>query len=320
MISAHNSISSEPRPEIYPLLAKQVVMIPVSGSVTMDDIRENESLKGRKIIACDFHIEGIEKGQELPYGYSKDNVITIDHHAPTSRMMRHISSTNLAIDFVNKHGAVTEETAVVINHCDCDSVLATLVLTGIIPPDEKIFGKAAIAADHTGELNDIADLLQALESKRDLNFSTRNLLRLLNKQEIEPEAAELLQNTEERRRQVTRAAENGSFKPKEGGLLWAVLTEKLDSCLLPACLPKEAKLIMTANPDPKNQDLWQVRLRLGPSAPENFSLFDLQINEYDSSFGGRWNAGSNARGGGTTKIPAEYAEEVSKRLRKALAR
>jgi len=320
MIAKQNQPHSSPGPDkIRSLLdSQQVVLIPSSGSVSLNDLRSHPALSNGNLIACDFHVTDIERGEPLPFGYLKNSVTAIDHHAPTPVMMKHISSTNLAIQFVNERGVVGNDTRVVINHCDCDSVLATLILKGIIPPDESLFGRAAIAADHTGEINDIADLLQSLEGKRDLEFSGRNLLNLINGRTLEPEAERLLEKRYENRRHAMRFVENGSFQSAGEGFMWALLNKKIDSCLLPASLPEGVTLIMTANPIPDAPEKTQVRLRLGLSAPAGFSLNDLEIRKLDPAFGGRWNAGSNARGGGTEIPPETYALEVAKRLREAL--
>jgi hypothetical protein len=57
-----------------------------------------------------------------------------------------------------------------------------------------------------------------------------------------------------------------------------------------------------------------MKLRLGAGAPEGFTLHDLHMTELDPAYGGRWNAGSNARAGGTAIPPERYAEEVRRRL------
>lgn len=50
------------------------------------------------IVACDFYVEGIEKGEEVTGGYRLGRILNVDHHAPTPRMRRRISSTNLALE------------------------------------------------------------------------------------------------------------------------------------------------------------------------------------------------------------------------------
>ena len=57
--------------------------------------------------------------------------------------------------------------------------------------------------------------------------------------------------------------------------------------------------------------LWNVKLRLGQAAPAGLSLHDLKLSAWDKNFGGRWNAGSNKRGGGTDIAPVDYAAQVA---------
>jgi hypothetical protein len=82
----------------------------------------------------------------------------------------------LAIQHVTNVGVPT--CAVVINHTDCDSVLSSGTASGHLEP-LKEYGVAAIAADHTGEENDIADLLQALDERRDLCLAFTSLDRIM---------------------------------------------------------------------------------------------------------------------------------------------
>jgi hypothetical protein len=63
----------------------------------------------------------------------------------------------------------------------------------------------------------------------------------------------------------------------------------------------------------------EAKLRLGLAAPPGLSLHDLRIEEFDSAFGGRWNAGANRRAGGTTLPMDAYAAALEQRLTRALA-
>jgi hypothetical protein len=77
-------------------------------------------------------------------------------------------------------------------------------------------------------------------------------------------------------------------------------------------LPK-AVVILTAF---RNQESrWVMKLRLGLGAPPGTTLQRLGIKEFDPAYGGRWNAGSNKRGGGTDISPEVYARAVAERLR-----
>ena len=71
-----------------------------------------------QVVACDFYIEGAELAREIPGGYEIDGVMNIDHHAPSLRMMRHVSSTNLAIDQINYRGRIKPGGMVFVSHTD----------------------------------------------------------------------------------------------------------------------------------------------------------------------------------------------------------
>ncbi|MEP6509481.1 MAG: hypothetical protein ABJC63_14750 [Gemmatimonadales bacterium] len=108
------------------------------------------------IVACDFYVVGAESGNEVPGGYQIETVLNVDHHAPTPRMTRCVSSTNLA-DHVKALGLTSRDSLVIVSHTDCDSVLSSCIMAGELEPDAQ-FGEAAIAADHSGETNEIADV------------------------------------------------------------------------------------------------------------------------------------------------------------------
>jgi len=128
------------------------------------------------IIACDFHVESIHLlGEPVECGFRLGRLLNIDHHAPVPRMRRRISSPGLAVEHVRRHGPAGGDTLVVINHADCDSVLSSAIVLGLLPP-ERAYADAAIAADHTGEAHPVADLLQSLEHERDFTMSLRNLM------------------------------------------------------------------------------------------------------------------------------------------------
>jgi hypothetical protein len=144
-----------------------------------------------RITACDFYVSGAETGLEVPGGYQLGRILNIDHHAPAARMARQVSSTNLALEHLAGSGDPAPADAVVINHTDCDNVLSAALLCGLLEPDAR-YGAAAIAADHTGQENPIADLLQALDPLRDFEFSLNSLTLLERGQPLSPTAAEMV--------------------------------------------------------------------------------------------------------------------------------
>lgn len=267
------------------------------------------------VVACDFHVEGAEAGTEVPGGYQLGRILNVDHHAPTQRMARIVSSTNLAIAQV--HAAHADpDAAIVLNHTDCDSILSGAIMAGLLPPDPR-FGEAAIAADHTGEEDPIADLLQALQPCRDPGLSLRSLAALRNGDPLEPVAAERLASRLQDRGRAERYVSEERFH-SAGCVRWAVLERAIDGTFLPSLLP-DACVILLATPMKGDAGRWEAKLRLGLAAPEGFSLHDLGIGDFDPGFGCRWNAGSNKRAGGTPLPAADYAvrlaDAIDRRLR-----
>ena len=227
-------------------------------------------------------------------------------------MERPISSATLAIEYVQKFGA-QKESAVVVNHTDYDSALSSSIIRGTLPPDKK-FSDAAIAADHTGEPNEIADLLQALDSRRDLDFSLHNLNLLLDGKEIDEEAKLLLQKRLSDRERAQEFVESGAFEFL-GQVAYAEAEVKFDGAFLPALLP-DSMVILLGTPF-KNKEgnlidgLHEVKVRLGKNAPKGLTLHSLGLKDTDIHFGGRWNAGSNKRSGGTKLTVKECAKIVA---------
>ncbi len=263
-----------------------------------------------KLCTCDFYIRGTEKGVIAPYGaICYEDILNIDHHAPLDRMCEHISSTTIAIDYVRRYGSLPEDCKVLINHTDCDAILSMLIMTGQLDPEE-IYNKAAIAADHTGEENNIADLLQAMQKEKDLEFSIRNLDALLNKESIDEKAKGMLDKRKDDRVKIKKLVDDGEVSYQDG-IAYIKLDEKIESGLLPKYVP-DAKIIMIAHPMPEGSAReWNIHLRRGNEAGE-IRLDMLNLPD----FGCRWNAGSTKRDGGTDIEPEEYLkiliEEVNR--------
>ena len=265
------------------------------------------------IIACDFYIENAESEDdgEITGGYTYEGITNIDHHAPTERMMKKKSSTNLAIDYVKEHGPIKDSNAkVVINHSDCDSILSSLIMSGVLKPEDR-FGEAAIAADHTGAENKIGDLLQAMDEKRDIEFSVRNLQKYLNNEEIEPEAKKMLEKRISERKQIIELIKDDKFIIKDR-VAYIELEEIIDGGLIPSLL-LDADIIILASKMPEDSKRpWLIKARIGANSPEGLALNKLNL----PNFGGRWNAGATKRKGGTEHNAEEYADIVGKKLKK----
>jgi hypothetical protein len=264
------------------------------------------------IITTDFVVSGEEGaplvtpgGLLLGFSYARGGrlIISIDHHGDDRRMWRHISSTNLALEYIRAWGPVED---VAITHTDYDSVVAAGVLTGRLPADNRL-GAAAIAADHTGEENILADPLQAIQDKRDVEYSLSCLQVLLQQGErkLPLEAQKMLQARRTERRRIKALVNSGAFQSCGAGVYAAWLDTRIDGELLPAQLP-EATVIVTISPPQQPGAGAVVKTRLGLAAPAGMSLREMKL----PGWGGRWNAGSTGRKGGTRDTEAFIATVV----------
>lgn len=295
------------------LASDRITLLPLIPSIALDAL---ETLAEGPVYACDCYVEGPERGIDVPGGYRLGRVVNVDHHAPTSRMARLVSSANLALRHVEAVGPAGPGEMIVVTHTDCDSVLSSGILSGLLAPDER-FGVAAIAADHTGAEDRVADLLQGLDPQRCLDLSFKSLACLLDGLPLPALARNALEKRRSRRAEAEAAVWAGCVRVANR-LAFGVLDGRVDSEFFPALLPGAAVILLATRLSP-GIGRWQMKLRLGSAAPPGFTLETLRLRELDPAYGGRWNAGSNKRGGGTAATPEEYASEVEGRLNAALA-
>jgi hypothetical protein len=289
----------------------QLILLQQFDTVTLEEIKQ-EYGERPAIFACDFYIDDIEtKGKGIEGGYVYENIYNIDHHAPTKRMMSNITATSLAIDYIKKNSEIPQGSVVLINHTDCDSVLSSLIICGLLSVDQEedavLYAKAAESADHTGAPNDIADLLQALSCKRKLLFSAKNMEDLLAGKDLDEEAAVLFkQRSDERMRSF--ALIKGGLRQK-GHVTFLQLTPKknVDIQLLYWALP-DAEIIMTAGQMPDDASRTGIKIMRGRKAPNGLCLNIIGLGD---GFGGRWDAISNKRAGGTTNSVAIYIDKLN---------
>jgi hypothetical protein len=228
-------------------------------------------------------------------------------------MMRYVSSTNLAMEQMLHDKHPQRDGMIFISHTDCDSVLSSGIMAGELDSDPS-FGEAAIAADHTGAPNGIADVLQSLESRRDLYFSLRNLRKLLEGEPLDRTAQPFYADRLKKRDAAEAAVANRKIQ-LDGSLAHGVLEKKIDGEFFPAKLPSAALILLLSPRTESNR--WDAKMRLGLGAPHGVSLHDLRSRRFDPAFAGRWNAGSNARNGGTDMEPDEYIQNVAVAMREA---
>lgn len=263
-----------------------------------------DTFTGTPQVVCDAYVAFIEKfGTLTPWGWVHGESENIDHHAPDPAFETQLSSANLALRRVQARGAVGPDVPVRITHTDCDSILSAGIVSGVLPAD-LVFGEAAIAADHTGAAHPIADLLQAIENTRSLEVSFGALEAYLAGHTLPDSAERALADRMARREAAAAAVRAGRFG-FDDGIAYADFDTAMEGEFFPALLP-DARLIVTSGPHPNRPTLRQIRVRLGRGARDGETLHALGIAEFDTAYGGRWNAGSNRRGGGTTLSAAEW--------------
>jgi hypothetical protein len=304
---SEGGISMDVRPTIAPLR-------PYTSAEQLEALCPDEG----EIFACDFYVTGAEQGVIAPGGLRLGRILNVDHHAPIARMEAEVTSTMLAAQYLNAGGEVDPLGSVVIHHTDCDSVLSSAMMLGILPPDPDLVN-ASVCADHTGAAHPVADLLQALDDGRggtrtleQYATSLRNLRALLNREPLEDEAVAALARRERRRAAAMALVDSRTFDiDAERLVAFAVSDGSIDSAFFPAQL-RHVAVIMLAHR--RDDTRWTVKLRLGGRQLPGLTLHTLGVTDWDPRFGGRWNAGSNGRGGGTSIRPRDYAERLRERV------
>ena len=283
------------------------ILLPLRSIVMVDEVLAVTG--AQRILVADCYIGGCETWHAVPWGWETRvdgrTIINVDHHADDERFFRHVSSGNLAIEYLAQREH-DPNTAVVINHTDCDSVISSALLCGLLEPKSS-YAEAVIAADHTGERNAIADLLQALDAPRDYACSLRNLRLLENREPLEPEAEALLEDRERERERASQLVNEGAFQQIHNVAVATLPVEqRVSGEFLPPLL-KDAWAIVSGTPIPGKGELWETKIRLGLAAPAGLSLRALGVLKAEPMFGGRWNAGSTKRNGGSPLTPREVA-------------
>jgi len=110
-------------------------------------------------------------------------IINIDHHSEHSDFIANISTTHQALIFANvfKDQLPTNEDVILINHPDTDGSLAIFTLTN---PDmaellKIALSHAAIAADHSGEDNELVTLIDSTYKNRNLPYTLFTIYKYL---------------------------------------------------------------------------------------------------------------------------------------------
>lgn len=288
-------------------------MLPIQLLSERPDVMPDDllTLSPGPIIACDCYVQGAESWQAVDGGYERGRIVNVDHHANTKAMARVVSSANLALARVRTVGLPPADAQVVITHTDCDSILSAGIMSGRLPAEDR-YGTAALAADHTGDVNAIADLLQALDKCRDVALSFDALSRLEAGQAHTDEVKEKLAERQAKRAAAIACVRDG-IVAMQANLAVGRLTRALDGEFFAPLLPN-AVVIVLATPHHEHNERLEIKLRLGRAAPAGFSLHALGVRDFDKAYGGRWNAGSSRRGGGTTLPLDAYVARLKERI------
>jgi len=285
------------------------ILMPLRAIVLVEEVLAVTSAP--RILVADCYIKGSENWTAAPWGWETRigdrTIINVDHHADDPRFYRNVSSGNLAIEYLKVHEP-DPRVPVVINHTDCDSVISSAILCGLLEPEGR-YGEAVIAADHTGEENRIADLLQSLDIRRDYLASLHNLRLLENGEPVEPDVEALLEDRRRERALAIQLVRAGAFE-RFGRVAVATLpfAQRVSGEFLPPLLPDVWAIVSGT---PMYNGLWETKARLGLAAPAGSSLFAFGIAEAEPLFGGRWNAGSTKRAGGSLRTPREVATRLA---------
>ena len=289
---------------------RNILLIEKFGTNTVDMVRS--AVTEGKLCVCDFYVYDSEKW--ITKGSNEicnDDVLIIDHHIPLEAMMsRNVTSTALACDYVRKHGPLPADHAVLINHADADSVLSSLIMTGHLKPVQK-FINASVAADHTGDENELADLLQAMDDHkiRNLGSVIENLNAFLSgSSHVESDVKEMVEERKGTRNEIHDFCHTGAFRWNDD-IAYIELEKDIDAGLAVPFL-KEAKAIVIASPMKAGSPRpWKIRVRLGLKT-EGVDLSSMGLPH----LGGRWNGGSTGRNGGTDIPVEEYVKKLKEKL------
>jgi|GEM_PF-3345282 len=332
-------------------IALRVVALPLARSgLSIDYLFDYAASNGiRNLFVLDQKVIGIEdRGELRAYGYVlhglHGTVTVIDHHVSEPRL-RAVSTGNLALEYLRCHTDGPPQDAVIaITHGDCDSVISAGLMLRVLPPLEA-FGEAALAADHSFEANQIADLLQAIEgfpqaggvmARTDqersdplapsIEQSVRNLGLLLQGKPLELHVARALQGRVTTRETWRMRISRGEVVSFPHGTALIVLQGKPAQDPYPEFLKPllpDASAILVFHQVPEGDDFQQVRALAGEAFPTGVSFSDSSLisEVMVPGFGGRHDAGSNRRGGISFKGDPRYvAQTVDDRIGAARAR
>jgi len=124
----------------------------------------------------------------------------------------------------------------------------------------------------------------------------------------------LLKKRHGERQEAKEIINNKKFQ-RIGRITYIYLEKNINSAFWPSLIP-DAQVILTSYKKDHNNLI--ARTRLGMKAPEGLYLNEIGINEFDPNWGGRWNAGSNERSGGTKLSLDKYIKDLNRKIEQFL--
>lgn len=265
-----------------------------------------------------FSFDRSQRFLATQYRQGSRKILNVDHHNPAASQTPLFSTTHQVISAVQE-GILNpggEDQIALVNHDDSDSVLALLLaIHGQVPaPIIELFAQAAEAADHTGEPNQLVNLIDAFYRTFDLPHLVPLINALMYDQELvfpNPETgqkfAEYEQQPEVIRKYLqditsNRQSEHGGgfydqasrilcLEPKNNSINTIRIFPITEQLSLPV------SIIMMSSPLDAQKSRWKISLRAGNAFPQGMTLEQLaarlQLQTY--GYGGRRDAGGLGR-------------------------
>src|SRR5258706_984702 len=296
------------------------------------------------IIVLDFALRSSEmksqpvvdsQGRFLASKYDFQNrvLLNIDHHNEYASKTKDFSTTHQVIITIQEKifNPIDPEKVVLVNHDDTDSVLSLLLSTHRNVPSKVIdlFAEAAKAADHTGEPNRLANLIDSFYKTYDLDnliplinllisgekliFTDEKIQQKFEKYETQPELIKdylsvVLKNEQSQYGEGFYDVETKILRlsPKDK----AIDTSRVLPITIQMDLP--VSIIMTYSILDSATNWWKISLRAGPSFPKGLTLEEMakQLNLEQFGYGGRRDAGGMGRYHGEKTITPDRLSDL----------
>lgn len=270
---------------------------------------------GGTIYVLDFNLddEGCLKerifganGEVLGWFYPDFNLINLDHHSDHIQFEAAVSTAiqcNIFNQSRNRQNKSNE--LAILSHTDCDSILSLVALSNPnLHFQFKIaFAHAVISADHMGNENLIADVLQSIEKLRDVNQSVEVLKSLLSGKSISDLPTDIQERYAVRKgqREIAQAmVQEGLFSHAGSGVYFVESEKSIPTEIFPQYFNQagiNAKVILIGSKSPDYVGKYKIAVRAGLALPSEVSLLKIsdELSLRKFGFGGRNRAGNTGR-------------------------